>query len=134
MVLIGLTPSNSPSFHQPGLTLRRLAACAACMKIDTKSRLPLFELSMILAVALIVYAAWQLHQLEPRFNKEQQRLVQFEQQSTNLHEVLDDMAEAFTNELTELHRSPMKVLDLRLEALNAKSEYNSIAQRLTPSV
>ena len=67
------------------------------MKINTKSPLPLFELSMILAVGLIAYAAWQLHNIAPRETQDRQRLAEFEQQSTNLQQVIDGLALAFTH-------------------------------------
>src|ERR1051326_459774 len=104
------------------------------MKIDTKSRLPLFELSIIIGLALIGYTGWELYKSGPKLDREQRRLAEYELQSSNLQQVLDNLASTFSNEVAELHRSPLKAIDLRHEALNAKSEYSSIAQHVSSGI
>src|SRR5438552_15772632 len=122
------------SCFQQGLTLERGQTWASRMKIDTKSRLPLFELSIIIALGLIGYAGWELHKIGPELDQEHKRLAEFELQSSNLQQVLDGLAVAFSNELTELHLSPLKAIDLRHEALNARREYSIIAQHVGSGV
>src|SRR6266568_5053291 len=101
------------------------------MKKDLKTHVPLFELSIFLAMVIIGWAAWRLHRVELKESENYQRLARFEQVSRNSGQVFDKLEQAFQVELKELQKARMEDVDTRLEAHRVKNEYQAIAQRLS---
>ncbi len=101
------------------------------MKSDLRTHVPLFELSIFLAMVIIGWAGWRLHKVELKESGDYQQLARFEQVSRNAGQVFDKLEQAFQVELKELQKARMEDVDTRFEAHSVKKEYQTIAQRLS---